>query len=87
MDGPACINDISEVILAGEKSKSHSSPPCVSELTFLNSIQYFFSSGEEILPVYASGDVIPLIEPELEKAVRRILNYPDIGEVSNGTGP
>ena len=24
------------------------------------------------------------IDPELEKAVRRILNYPDIGEVSNG---
>ena len=50
-------------------------------------LELVISSGEEILPVYASGDVIPLIDPELEKAVRRILNYPDIGEVSNGMGP
>ena len=50
-------------------------------------LELVISGGEEILPVYASGDVIPLIDPELEKAVRRILNYPDIGEVSNGMGP
>ena len=50
-------------------------------------LELVISDGKKTLPVYASGDVIPLIDPELEKAVRRILNYPDIGEVSNGMGP
>ena len=47
-------------------------------------LELVISDGKETLPVYASGDAIPLIDPELEKAVRRISNNPDIGEVSNG---